>query len=75
MDRKYIDDHHVVARYLADHLTDDERQAFEAYYLEHPEAVKEMEAVARFKAGLHHLQQSGELDRLVKAPARTPRWH
>lgn len=65
MDRKYIDDHHIIARYLADRLSDDERDAFEAYYLEHPEIVQEMETTARFKAGLAELQQSGEFDALV----------
>lgn len=65
MDRQYIDDHHVIARYLADRLTDTEREEFEAYYLDHPDVVKEMETVARFKAGLIDLQRSGELDKLM----------
>jgi hypothetical protein len=66
MDRKYIDDHHVVARYLADQLPDTEREAFEAWYLEHPEVVQEMEAAARFKVGLMQLRDSGELDALLQ---------
>lgn len=65
MDRKHIDDHHVVARYLADQLPDDERTAFEAYYLAHPEMVEELEATARFKIGLGELRQSGELTALL----------
>ncbi len=65
MDRQYIDDHHIVARYLADQLSEEEREAFEAYYLEHPEVVKELETTARFKAGLRELQRSGELDALI----------
>lgn len=65
MDRKYIDDHHVVARYLADQLPDAQREAFEAYYLEHPEVVQEMEAAARFKVGLLQLKESGELGALI----------
>ena len=28
MDRRHIDDHHIVARYLADQLTDAERMSF-----------------------------------------------
>jgi hypothetical protein len=71
MDRQYIDNHHVIARYLADRLSDAEREEFEAYYLEHPEVVKEMETVARFKAGLIDLQRSGELDQLVAGRPRT----
>lgn len=66
MDRKYIDDHHIVARYLADQLPDQEREAFEAYYLEHPEMVREMEAAARLKVGLAQLEQSGELTALLQ---------
>ncbi len=74
MDRQYIDDHHVVARYLADRLTDGEREAFEAYYLEHPDVVQEMEAAARFKVGLMKLRDLGELNRLVQQEKR-PQWH
>lgn len=76
MDRKYIDDHHIVARYLADQLSESEREAFEAYYLEHPEVVREMEATARFKAALASLADRGELSQLIHArPARRPgRW-
>src|SRR5690242_9172553 len=66
MDRRYIDDHHIVARYLADTLPDAEREAFEAYYLEHPEIVREMEAAARFKVGLMQLRDSGELASLLQ---------
>ena len=74
MDRRYIDDHHVVARYLANRLTDEEREAFEAYYLEHPEVVQEMEAAARFKVGLMKLRDTGELTQLLQREQR-PRWH
>lgn len=66
MDRKYIDDRHVVARYLADQLPDDERTAFEAYYLAHPEIVEELEATARLKIGLEQLRRSGELAVLLE---------
>lgn len=73
MDRRYIDDHHVVARYLANQLTDGEREAFEAYYPEHPEVVQEMEAAARFKVGLMKLRETGELTPLLQREQR-PRW-
>lgn len=66
MDRQYIDDHHIVARYLADQLPEPEREAFEAYYLEHPEILREIEAAARFKSGLAQLRESGELAALLK---------
>ena len=68
IDRKYIDDHHVVARYLADQLSDDERTAFEAYYLKHPEVLADIEAAARFKVGLDMLRKRGELDAAIAAP-------
>jgi len=67
MDRQYIDDHHIVARYLADQLTDREREAFELYYLEHPGIVKDIDAAARFKAGLSQLRDNGELADLIGA--------
>jgi len=70
MDRRYIDDNHVVARYLADRLTDDEREAFEAYYLEHPDVVQELEAAARFKVGLMKLRDTGELSKLLQREQR-----
>jgi hypothetical protein len=73
MDRRYIDDHHVVARYLANRLTDEEHEAFEAYYLEHPDMVQEMEAAARFKVGLMTLRDTGELKQLLQQEKR-PRW-
>jgi hypothetical protein len=66
MDRKYIDDHHVVARYLADQLPDGEREAFESCYLEDPELLRELEAAARFKVGLMHLRDAGELEGLMQ---------
>ena len=74
MDRQYIDDHHVVARYLANRLTDQEREAFEAYYVEHPDIVQEMEAAARFKVGLMKLRESGELTKILQHDRR-PQWH
>ena len=74
MDRRYIDDHHVVARYLANRLTDEEREAFEAYYLEHPDVVQEMEAAARFKVGLMKLRDSGELAQLLRPQTPSRRW-
>lgn len=76
MDRRYIDENHIVARYLADRLSDEERTAFEAYYLQHPEIVKEMESAARFKGGLMLLQDKGELGDILNAPPRShsSRW-
>ncbi len=76
MDRDYIDQNHIVARYLADQLADAEREAFEAYYMEHPEMVREMEATARFKSALATLADRDELSSLIHPrPTRRPwRW-
>ena len=74
MDRQYIDDHHIVARYLADQLPEPERDAFEAYYLEHPEMLREIEAAARFKSGLAQLRDSGDLEALLKPTPWYARW-
>jgi hypothetical protein len=74
MDRHYINEHHLVARYLADRVTDEERSEFEAFYLEHPETVREMEAAARFKVGLMQLRDAGELPGLLKSRPRYLQW-
>ena len=66
MDRKYIDDQHIVARYLADQLPAAQREEFESYYLQHPEMVEELEAAARFKVGLMLLRDAGQLDEVLK---------
>lgn len=66
MDHKYIDDQHVVARYLADQLTDREREDFETCYLQDRDIVRELEAAARFKVGLMQLRDAGELEGLMQ---------
>jgi len=75
MDRNYIDQHHVVARYLADQLTDEELSAFEIYLVEHPDVVEQLEDTARLKVGLMRLQERGQLSTIERArPAwRRPR--
>jgi len=73
MDRQHIDNHHVVERFLADQLSDSDREAFEAYCLANPAMYREIEAVARFKAGLAKLEESNELQPLLQpAPAAQP---
>jgi len=68
--RKYIEDHDIVARYLADQLSDTERERFEAYFLEHPELVAELNRAAQFKSGLMDLGESRELQKLLKTQLR-----
>jgi hypothetical protein len=67
MNRKHIYDNHVIERYLAEQLDDAEREAFEAYYLQHPEVVSDMESVARLKVGLADLRDRNELTPLLQS--------
>jgi len=67
MDRKQIEDEHIVARYLADQLSPQETAAFEAYYTQHPSMVREIEYTLRLKEGLATLRDRQELDLLMKA--------
>jgi hypothetical protein len=70
--QKYIDEHDVVERYLADQLSETEREGFEAYFMEHPEVVQQMNRTARFKSALLDLNDSGRLQPLlVRKPQRT----
>jgi hypothetical protein len=72
MDRKQIEDEHIVARYLADQLSPEEAEAFEAYYTRHPSMVREIEYTLRLKEGLATLRDRQELDSLMRA--RRWRW-
>ena len=66
MDRSYVNDRHVVARFLAGQLSEEESRSFEEYMLAHPEVVHELESTARLKVGLHRLDEAGELTALLK---------
>ena len=72
MDRKQIEDAHIVARYLADQLSPEEATAFETYYIQHPSMVREIEYTLRLKEGLATLRDRQQLDGLMKA--RRWRW-
>ena len=72
MDRKQIEDEHIVARYLADQLSPAETDAFEAYYVEHPSMVREIEQALRLREGLATLRDRQQLDGLMRA--RRWRW-
>ena len=71
--KQYIDDHQVIERYLADQLTDVEREEFESYYVEHPEILEDLQAAAGIKLGAALLRRSGELQKLTARP-RWARW-
>lgn len=70
MDRQRIDDEHLVARYLAGQLSQQEAAEFEAHYAEDPETVREIERVLRLKEGLAVLKERGELDELLRERPR-----
>lgn len=52
MDRNYIQDEHIVDRYLSGELTVREAREFEKYCLEHPAFLNEMPIPVRLKARL-----------------------
>jgi hypothetical protein len=57
----FRDDPTLASRYLADQLSESERSAYESALAEDPEVLRELEATARLKVGLHRLRRSGEL--------------
>jgi ferric-dicitrate binding protein FerR (iron transport regulator) len=72
-DQKYLDDHDIIERYLADQLPEAEREGFEAYFLQHPEVVQQMDRTAKLKSALMDLHAAGRLQPLLASqPAR--RW-
>jgi hypothetical protein len=62
----------VLNRYLADQLSDSEREEFERRMVESPDVLHEVEAVARLKVGLFALRSSGDLDAIIAAQRRGP---
>lgn len=59
------DDLTTTSRYLAGHLSREEREAFEEQVRRDPETVQTLEATARLKVGLSKLRERGELDELL----------
>jgi hypothetical protein len=69
------DDPGLASRYLAGQLSPAEQQAYEQHLLQNPDAVRELEATARMKAGLASLRDTGQLEKLLRArPALPSRW-
>lgn len=69
------DDPGLASRYLAGQLSPAELRAYEQHLLENPDAVRELEATARMKAGLANLRETGQLEKLLRArPALRSRW-
>jgi hypothetical protein len=61
----------LAGRYLADQLADGERSRYEALLASSPDAVRELEEVARLKVGLEKLRESGELSLLLRERRRS----
>lgn len=68
------DDPTVASRYLADQLSEAERLAFEERLLDDPQTLRELEATARLKAGLHKLRRTGRLGTLVREQRSRMPW-
>src|SRR3954469_6694082 len=72
MDAKLIAERHVIERYLAGQLSDDEADAFEEFLEAHPELTRDVERIARMKTGFAVLERGGALTELL-APRGAPR--
>jgi hypothetical protein len=66
MNRAEIEREDWVERYLAGRLSDAEVRRFEAYWVENPDLIRDIEAAARMKSGLALLRESGELAGLMR---------
>jgi hypothetical protein len=69
VNRQYLEDHHVIARFLSGQLSESESQEFEEYMIANPEIVHDLESTTRLKVGLHVLKDRGELEGLLKSRA------
>lgn len=61
----------LASRYIADQLSEPERQEYEAQLLSSPEAVAELETTARLKVGLEKLRETGTLTDLLRQRPRS----
>lgn len=66
MNRIEIDSGHWVERYLAGGLSEAEARGFEAYWIEHPEILRDLEQGAQMMSGLAGLRANGQLGSLLR---------
>lgn len=66
MNRIEIDSDHWVERYLAGGLSETEARRFEAYWIEHPEILRDIEQGAQMMSGLAGLRANGQLGSLLR---------
>lgn len=55
MEHSFVEEHDVVARYIADRLPEDEVREFEAHYLDCPACLEELEVEEGLRAGLREI--------------------
>jgi hypothetical protein len=63
-----------ISDYLADRLSDEERDAFGERLVREPQLVREMELTLQMREGLHQLRASGYLSAPARTRARGRRW-
>jgi hypothetical protein len=66
MNRAEIERGHWVERYLDGRLSETEARRFEAYWVENPDLIRDVEAAAQLKSGLALLRERGELAALLR---------
>lgn len=72
MDAKLISERHVIERYLAGQLSDEEADAFERALEANPVLARDVERIARIKTGFAVLERRGELAKLLAQPVAPP---
>jgi len=73
MEPTQIDAERLIGRYLAGQLAAHESDAFEQAVSERPELREKTEQLLKLREGLARLREQGELDALLRTPARG-RW-
>lgn len=68
MDRAYIDANHIVDRYLAGQLSEDESREFECFYLDHPDMLEELHTQQALREAM--VSESGLLPPAAKDNSR-----
>lgn len=76
MDRKHIDDHHIVDRFVRGTLKDEELTEFEIYMLDHPSILNEVDIAEVMQSALHEAKDDLLVQRSASAQLaiREPFW-
>jgi len=65
MDHAYIEEHEIIRRYLADRLAEDERNRFEAHYVDCAQCLERLELEEGFREGVREVAAE-EVSRTVE---------